>query len=315
MANRKLYKYKSFNLQTLEMLICDNIYCADPTTFNDPLDTKPCIRADVSDVQLEGILRKLIEDRVYAEMQSAAFSIKYSGANTLTHITRRSQLEADSVLDEIRYEATNPQYDGHNFNPLSSLLTIRLQWELLRMYEKGVFCLAEKCDCPLMWSHYGDQHNGLCIGYRIPERAEDKIFKVSYRGAREVSASKIMAMLNSDKCAQREVDESVLLRKAGCWRYEKEWRLIGNRGPMRSPFELSEIIFGCRCPDFVKFSVISSLSQREGRIKYYEMRECAGEFRLKRYPVNICELNVCYPRDNHATQLLLTTLFGEQAEC
>ena len=68
MANTKLYKYKPFNLQTLAMLIYDQIYCADPTTFNDPLDTKPCIKPDVSDVELEGILRKLIENRVFAEI-------------------------------------------------------------------------------------------------------------------------------------------------------------------------------------------------------------------------------------------------------
>lgn len=314
MANNTLYKYKPFNQQTLEMLIYDKIYCADPTTFNDPLDTKPCIRPDVSDVKLEGILRKLIENRVFAEMQSAAFSIKYSRPKTLGHITRRSHLEAESVLDDIRYHATDPEYDGCNFNPLSVLLTGRIQKELLRIYEKGIFCLAEKFDCPLMWSHYSDQHNGLCIGYRISGQAEDKIFKMSYRGAREVCASKIMAMLNNDAAAQKEVDESVLLRKAWCWRYEKEWRFIGNRGSIDSPFELKEIIFGCRCPDVVKFAVISSLSHRENKIKFYEMHECAGEFKLKRHPVDMDELNYYYPRDNYATQLLLTKYFGDEVK-
>lgn len=294
------------------MLICDDIYCADPTTFNDPLDTKPCIRADVSDVKLEGILRKLIENRVFAEMKSAAFSIKYSGPKTLAHITRRSQREADSVLCDIKYHATNPEYDGHICNPLAFLLTRHIERELLRIYEKGIFCLAEKYDCPLMWSHYGDQHYGLCIGYHSSQKTEDKVFKVSYRGPREVCASKIMAMLNEDVAALREVDESVLLRKAGCWRYEKEWRFIGSRGAMNSPFELQEIIFGCRCSDVVKLTVISSLSHREGKIKYYEMRECAGEFRLKRHPVYIDELKATLPRNNHMLQLYLTKCFGEE---
>jgi hypothetical protein len=31
--------------------------------------------------------------------------------------------------------------------------------------------LGARADCPLMWSHYGDQHNGICIGYSIPDDA------------------------------------------------------------------------------------------------------------------------------------------------
>lgn len=311
MKNRKLYKYKSFNLQTLEMLIDDEIYCADPTTFNDPLDTKPCVRPDVSDVELESILRKLIENRVVAEMQSTAFSIKINGPKALSYIRRRSHLEADSVLDDIKYHATDSKYDDCDCNPLSFLLTKYIQRELLRIYEKGVFCLAEKSDCLLMWSHYGDQHKGLCIGYGTSKKTEDSIFKVSYRGTRETYASKIMAMLNGDTTAQHEVDESVLLRKAKCWCYEKEWRFIGNRGHMDSPFEIKEIIFGCRCPEFVKFIVVSSLSQREG-IKYYEMRECEGKFKLKRHQVDTDALYRSYPRNNLATQKLLEEYFGEE---
>ena len=163
-----------------------------------------------------------------------------------------------------------------------------------------------------MWSHYGDQHNGICIGYTPTERTRGKTFKVQYGGAREVKASKILAMLNDDKESRAGVDQDVLLRKGNSWRYEKEWRFIDNRGKISSTFKLTEIIFGCRCPDFVKFALSSALSQREGQIGFYEMYECAGLFKLKRRQVDLSELNVYYPRNNHAAFELVEEYFEKE---
>lgn len=224
MNDRRIYyKYKPFNQQTLEMLLDDCIYCADPTTFNDPLDTKPCVTPDVSVIELEEILRKLIENRVYAEMHSTALSIKFSGPKTSTHILNHSRLYANNKIEDIKYNSHNPDYDGPYEEILSFQLTIRIQQELLKIYENGIFSLAQRWNCPLMWSHYGDQHRGICIGYKPTERTGDKTFKVQYGGTREVKASRILAMLNGDKEARVEVDQNVLLRKGPDWRYEKEW--------------------------------------------------------------------------------------------
>ena len=44
----KLYKYRGFNGQTLDCLIGDQLFYADPNTFNDPLDSKPCVRPDMN---------------------------------------------------------------------------------------------------------------------------------------------------------------------------------------------------------------------------------------------------------------------------
>jgi hypothetical protein len=34
----RLYKYRTFNDKTVDMLVMDELYFADPSTFNDPLD-------------------------------------------------------------------------------------------------------------------------------------------------------------------------------------------------------------------------------------------------------------------------------------
>ena len=39
----RLYKYRHFDDVTLEALVDDTVYFADPTRFNDPLDSRPSL--------------------------------------------------------------------------------------------------------------------------------------------------------------------------------------------------------------------------------------------------------------------------------
>ena len=159
---KRLYKYRSFSNLTLAMLVEDTVYFADPTTFNDPLDTNPTLDTDLPSAALEPVLAQLIEQRTTAEMAVAAKTIRYNGPKTLDHIARQSRKAAERLLADIRYNATNPDYEVDD--PEQFLLGQYVQEELLRRYDRGVFSLAERANCPLMWSHYGDQHRGICLG-------------------------------------------------------------------------------------------------------------------------------------------------------
>lgn len=83
---RRLFKYRAFNNLTLDIIIADNLFYADPSTFNDPLDTRPSLNTDLLVSDLERALRKLVERRVGAEIEAAAKTIRYKGPKTLDHI-------------------------------------------------------------------------------------------------------------------------------------------------------------------------------------------------------------------------------------
>ena len=121
-----------------------------------------------------------------------------------------------------------------------------------------------------MWSHYGDQHRGICAGYSVPGPAARNLFPVTYGGSRNVKASDVAAM-DADPAARQRVDEAALLRKAPDWKYEEEWRLIGNRGSQDSPLELEEVIFGMRCPSTVRFAIVRALENRGRDIQFFEV--------------------------------------------
>ena len=277
---KRLFKYRALTNRTLDMIVSDQVYFADPSTFNDPLDTSPSVELDVDSDTLEMVLRRLAKRRTNAEMTAAAKSIRYRGPRTQAHIERHSRRQADRLVKEIEYQSTYPDSDRETCKRY--LLGRSIEDELNRQYDKGIVSLAERSTCPLMWSHYGDQHRGVCIGYSIPDRVAENIHKVQYRGGRRVQASKLAAMLDGGETARREVDEAVLLRKAGSWHYEHEWRLIGTLGLASSPLEMEEIVFGMRCKGSTVYAVMKALEGREHEVKFFEMREVPGTFGLKK---------------------------------
>jgi hypothetical protein len=290
----RLYKYRAFSNLSLEALIADQLFFADPSTFNDPLDTRPSLDADIDADALPAVLMQLVEQRVSAEMSAAAKTINYSGPKTLSHIAAHSRRRAEQMIEEVRYHATNPEYEVGD--PARFLFGQYVEDELLRRYDKGIVSLAERANCPLMWSHYGDQHKGVCIGYSVPDRATGNLHKISYGGSRLIAASAVAAMLDGDDDARRKVDDAVLTKKAIDWRYEREWRLIGPRGPPPSPLELEEVVFGMRCSLTVRYAIVQALASRSRHVRFYEIRERLGRFLLSRYTLDTGELVASLPR-------------------
>lgn len=282
MIPQRLYKYRAFDARALELLIDDKVYFANPADFNDPLDTRPSLEANLGVQELEELLEALTTKRISAEMRAAALSIRYKGPKTMEHIERHTRREAERLLRHIAYMATAPDYEESPPGPQARLLRHHIEQELLRQYDKGVLSLAGRYECPLMWSHYGDQHKGVCIGYSAPEGAAKNLHEVHYGGSRLVKASHVKAMLEGDEEARQLVDRGVLLRKAEDWQYEKEWRLLGARGPADSPLELEEVNFGIRCLPAVRHAVLRALQRRDRDVKFYQMEEVPGEFGLQR---------------------------------
>lgn len=291
-----LYKYRRFSPRTVEQLCRDQVHYADPATFNDPLDTKPCVEADCDVPVLRQAVFELVRRRVEAQMKAGARAVKYRGPKTVAHIDRHSRNAAQRALDTLEYDATNPEYDDEPPGPVKWLLGHEMERELLRQYDRGVLSLAKRFNCPLMWSHYGDQHRGICLGYRVPQAERPSLHRVDYGGERTVLASSVAAMLKGDEKAREAVDRAVLLKKARDWQYEKEWRLLGPRGDADSPLELIEVLFGMRCEGAVKHAIAKALAGRDKEVRLYEVYAMRGTFRLARRRLDVEELSVYYPR-------------------
>ncbi|MCY4237492.1 MAG: DUF2971 domain-containing protein [Rhodospirillaceae bacterium] len=272
----RLYKYRTLTARTLDMVVGDKLHFADPSAFNDPLDTQPSLENDVGVGDLRRILWALTAQRIAAEMWAAADAMKLRGSKTTDLIKKRSRGQADKLIADIEYSSMGPE------SGTEETLRHWIECELLRRYGKGIVSLAERDDCPLMWSHYGDQHRGICLGYSVPKQTEGYLHRVTYDGARLVKASAVSAMLDGDSKAHARVDAAVMLRKAESWSYEREWRLVGSRGTKSSSLRLEEIVFGMKCKDSVKYTVMKALNGRSAPVEFHQIREKRGAFDLRK---------------------------------
>jgi Protein of unknown function (DUF2971) len=293
----KIYRYQRFSPTTVESLCHDTLHFADPTAFNDPLDCQPTVNADSEIDTLRNLLFGLVKRRVEAESVATLKKVHLKSQKAAEYAQKLGEQAAHTELDNIAHNATDPEYDVSEEEAERWLLTSEIQRELLKRYDRGVCCFSAAVDNPLLWSHYGDQHRGLCIGYGLNRVPKPQLREVVYGGNRTVATSLIAkALLENDPEAQESLDRDVLLRKAPAWRYEREWRLFGDRGVQNSALELKDVTFGMRCSAALVHAVITALESREGEVKFFEMYEVRGSFRLKRRPVNIDEIRAFLPK-------------------
>jgi hypothetical protein len=62
MVPKRLYKYRSFNVNSLRSLTEAETYYSNPRAFNDPLDCDPPIEVDVDRASLEHLCYKMLLD-------------------------------------------------------------------------------------------------------------------------------------------------------------------------------------------------------------------------------------------------------------
>lgn len=107
----------------------------------------------------------------------------------------------------------------------------------------GVVCFSKAGpDNILMWSHYADQHAGICL------RFEGGNLFAPAGSLIEVKYEQDYPRLTFDPVWHVDGLAKVILTKNSCWSYEQEARLIRVDGPqlINYPAPLKEVIFGVR---------------------------------------------------------------------
>ncbi|WP_322880771.1 DUF2971 domain-containing protein [Pandoraea sputorum] len=91
------------------------------------------------------------------------------------------------------------------------------QLAIARIRAVGVLCVTPKRDNPLMWAHYANCHTGICVGFH---RSGALMDAQSVRYAGNVRPEYDHVSGTTDQFYD------VFFRKANCWAYEEEQRLV-----------------------------------------------------------------------------------------
>ena len=196
-----LYKYRSLGDFTNKIL-CDNeLYYSRPNRFNDPFDCQLISENKFSRKMIQDFLRK-----------------------NILNINRQ----------DLRNKAI---YYDKNPSIFKKLVTDALEKSSLN---SGVSCFAGSNDNILMWSHYANSHNGICIKFDILESIELFLLPI------EVKYTDNYPVYNHLK-NNKNLIEFMFQTKAKCWEYENELRIIkNNSGNYKfNKSSIIEISFGC----------------------------------------------------------------------
>jgi len=266
----KLYKYRPFNVFCLRLLTHGEVSYSDPRSFNDPLDCNPTLEVDID--------RSSMEFLCYATL-------------------RRTQTEdkAINIINNYRHlssEHGNFRTDSTVDDDLKRMLAQRIMDELgEELGSRGVLSLSERWDSVLMWSHYADNHRGICIEFATDKLPHPFLQPVNYRAPRRIKASDLHKWKRGNSAeAERRVRETYYFAKAGPWRYEKEWRDIQDKsGIKNSNFSVTAIHFGLQCDQSVIQTVVKLLD-RDRDVALFNTYPLEDSFRLKRRPVDRDEI-------------------------
>lgn len=116
----------------------------------------------------------------------------------------------------------------------------------------GLLCFSADWKNPVLWSHYGDKHRGICLGFNLRrERAEEVLYE-DKRILDQLADGGTADLLDPTLQAQ------LRRTKFSSWSYEEEQRVllplsnaksVGSLHfyPFDSDLHLSEVILGPRC--------------------------------------------------------------------
>lgn len=150
----------------------------------------------------------------------------------------------------------------HDLNDPFELLCAKLpNKELRRAFKQikdklhsriGVICFSTDWSSSVMWSHYGDKHRGVCLGFDVPDEFAIRINYVKTRDAAAVEAQA------SRTRPTPEFAHKLMTTKHESWAYEGERRLyvgLEECDPQSGLYfydfgpnlKLKEVILGPRC--------------------------------------------------------------------
>ncbi|WP_422650014.1 DUF2971 domain-containing protein [Cupriavidus sp. H18C1] len=282
-----LFKFRKFETNTLRLLAQGEVYFARPASFNDPFDCDPVIQPDADLGQLEHLWKVLALRRA-----------RISDPD-------RAKEKVARTLSEYRYFVTEHggRYDDGNDG---SQAYRRFLARDVKEYVGGIFSnygvlsLSVRWDSPLMWSHYGDEHRGVCIEYSTEAHRCNFLAPVNYNSTRYLETADLHDWLVTRSVdAKERIFRQFFLAKAGQWRYEKEWRaVLKTSGRAERPFRIASILFGLRADPAVVTATVKLLAGSLGEIKFYHLRSTDNGFRLKRERLDDFEIEAFGVRDS-----------------
>lgn len=192
-----LYHFQPFRKDhVIDLLTNQRIHSSNLLNLNDPWDCRP--HFDAASVADPEVFRRIAD--WFSLMSNPAIHPK---EKLMDYMAKHSELTVRMMVKRLNQD-------------LNDLIPKR--W--------GIYCLTPRISSTLMWSHYTNNHRGICLQFAV-ERTNlfGRALRVQY--FKRYPEWKLYDLDESDTA------NILLLSKAECWEYEEEYRIIGRIGEKR----------------------------------------------------------------------------------
>jgi len=256
-----IYKYRSWTNQNHKNILLKNqVYMASPKDFNDPFDCR--ITKNYSLLDSPEKIHKYINDGIKKH--------KYWLISNRKDIKKEKQKLFKRLEDIKTYQKERDNLEYSEIDKRNGVLSMSGRWNSI-----------------LMWSHYGDNHNGFCIGFNELKMRSSGLF---HRGG-NVNYSKLFPELNPLSDEKLIVTSFYQIQyKSKEWEYEEEYRLSNFYYPdypldsdriIQFPEDfVEEINLGMNISEEHKYEIIEICKKR--KIKVFQIFKTPFKFDLKR---------------------------------
>jgi hypothetical protein len=243
---KSVFKYRNPDIIRLHDIIIENkLWAGKPSSFNDPFDCFPSIE----------LIGNYSEAKAFIKRSDARIGT-IRGRKELNELARKIEQEGLGS-----FEATQKNND----------------WRQL-IDKFGVISFSQESINILLWSHYAQNHTGVCLEFGTEDTPTKDIHPVTYDKTRPS-----YRLLDPDRTTTKTM-ERVLLRKADFWSFEREWRhvsIISGPGQIEfPPTSLKSIILGAAVSPTFESILRSVIATRPTPLPIKRARFDEREFKL-----------------------------------
>lgn len=282
-----LYKYTTTNT-AFQILFNNKFRYTQPIAFNDPFEVSPIAQEEVDISIFENDIKRIMStpelvdqfmEKSLVEMFNSLEDTKK--ANISFDDFKKSEINKFNNDIEKLGRSIENEFTAR-FQKMMPFLTNSLMYLLPRQLGllTGVFCLSEKNDNVLMWSHYADSHFGLVIEIDSNNEFFKNLKAVNYSNNRPVI--NIIKVYKKDLSDSERIQytKDIFFTKSEDWKYETEYRDVrilsyGEKTNIRGEFGFPVVLF--KYPiEIIKGVIFGSKWGKEEREAFYKLMEGTG---------------------------------------
>lgn len=197
-----IYKYRDWNDKFHKRILTHNeVFMSSPKAFNDPFDSRVVVNYTLLDnsQKIDAFLKRLLGSRIdELKERGISYEDKYK------EMFKRFTNDISGVQDMVNEKSK--QFQDENF---------------------GILSMSSVWDNILMWSHYSNNHKGICVGFKEELMRNSGLFGKGGRVLYYTDYPELHPNLDSEQSEEIKAKQYFIEShsKAKDWEYEHEYRL------------------------------------------------------------------------------------------